>query len=440
MTTGTTPPSHLMHPTMRIRPSTSYRRPVVLLPSAAALVALAGLVSRGGGTGGSGIVKVEAFNPLRPLRRLRFKQQKVDTRTAPPPPPPPLPSPPNADESFPSPSTAALYRDPDGCENVSMQHPLVPPPAELPTEELDIVDVATPSLGAEQDEDTSDLIQTEQQRLTANEEAEDTTITPRIAPADASSDSGKQNREEEILHRSLLMTRLEMEHQPSQSHYRSPTMTEEGEEANADLQQRVAKILSRVKTIPLFQLNTTSDVLAEIAPPNGLNELLRKNTTMSVLAQRSMERSITSITYLAMAVSFVSRALWKTATTDTEIRDVFQCARRSIGRCADKCRRAGKDHKVVQAKTRKGALMRRTRVITAAVGTSVASAMLFMWAFVLGVMCSSEACEGVGLLRDSAREASAAVIFAAVTVARAAGALGRGIVSSIRAAQLPVDN
>ena len=60
---------------------------------------------------------------------------------------------------------------------------------------------------------------------------------------------------------------------------------------------------------------------------------------------------------------------------------------------------------------------------------------LAAWAYVLGVACSSDGCAGVGRLRDSLREATAAALFAATAVGRGLASLAAGGVARIRRAR-----
>ena len=141
-----------------------------------------------------------------------------------------------------------------------------------------------------------------------------------------------------------------------------------------------------------------------------------------------------------ISILFVCRAVYKTAKSDKEIRNVWKCAGWSVRTAAGQCVQACRDDAIFHFRSKGAVLTQRAKIIIAALGVSVSSVVLAVWAFVLGVACSTEACRGVSRLRDSAREGSAAVLFGAATVARAVGALGRDVVSRIRAAQLPVDN
>ena len=219
---------------------------------------------------------------------------------------------------------------------------------------------------------------------------------------------------------------------------RSRSTTAEGANIN-NLREKVSKVQQRVRSLPLFQLNSTSDLLAEVAPPDGIGEILSTNTTLAALATRGMESSLSSVVDLIISVLFACRAVYTTVKSDGEVRDIWKCAGGTIGTATRRCLHSGKDETVIRSKTPEGALAKRTRIIITSTGVAVSSIVLSMWAFALGVACSSEACRGVGALRDSAREATAAVLFGAATVVRAVGALGREIVSRIRAAQLPVD-
>mmetsp|Transcript_16659 Transcript_16659/g.36264 ORF Transcript_16659/g.36264 Transcript_16659/m.36264 type:complete len:500 (+) Transcript_16659:34-1533(+) len=446
-------------------------------------------------------VFVDGFNPLRQLRRHlgildKQHQQQHDRQTTGP---SPL-SVPAADLYRDDANDAPVgiggrvaIEMPSSVEEGAAVRPII-----LPTEEKDAtvpVDsdldgVVLPSLGGEDDDSgcvgdnngssepprladtpthgdghtgsstSSDhTAQSEQVRRTAEDPISsgnhDTLSNPASAAAkddnvpsvleDSGSSSSKDDaraHKEELLHRSLLQTRLELEAHRQRSRSQSLLLlqgtTAEGASIN-NLREKVSKVQQRVRSLPLFQLNSTSDLLAEVAPPDGLGDILSANTTLAALATRCMESSLSSVVDLIISVLFACRAVYRTVMSDGEVRNIWQCAGKTIGTATRRCLRSGRDETVIQSKTPEGALARRTKIIIASAGVAVSSVILSMWAFVLGVACSSEACRGVGTLRDSAREATAAVLFGAATVVRAVGALGRDIVSRIRAAQLPVD-
>ena len=248
-----------------------------------------------------------------------------------------------------------------------------------------------------------------------------------------------------------------------------------------DLRQRVGRIQARVGSVPpvlALRSGETGPIellRREIGPPRGLadmGEMLlllpaegpaggnREGTATATatatgavaawgrsptaqLLGEAARRAGRALSDLVGAADLLLRAMWATALRDGEMREVLAGAA-SVVRSSLPTHLYG----VVATGTGTGAealpppprpppreVLAGARAVAVSPGGGAAAVGLAAWAYVLGVACSSDGCAGVGRLRDSLREVTAAALFAATAVGRGLASLAAGGAARIRRAR-----
>ena len=251
-----------------------------------------------------------------------------------------------------------------------------------------------------------------------------------------------------------------------------------------DLRQRVGRIQARVGSVPpvlALRSGETGPIellRREIGPPRGLadmGEMLlllpaegpaggnREGTATATatatgagavaawgrsptaqLLGEAARRAGRALSDLVGAADLLLRAMWATALRDGEMREVLAGAasvvRSSLpthlyGVVATGTGTWTGAEALPPPRPRHREVLAGARAVAVSAGAVAAAVGLAAWAYVLGVACSSDGCAGVGRLRDSLREATAAALFAATAVGRGLASLAAGGAARIRRAR-----
>ena len=258
-----------------------------------------------------------------------------------------------------------------------------------------------------------------------------------------------------------------------------------------DLRQRVGRIQARVGSVPpvlALRSGETGPIellRREIGPPRGLadmGEMLlllpaegpaggnREGTATATatatgavagavaawgrsptaqLLGEAARRAGRALSDLVGAADLLLRAMWATALRDGEMREVLAGAasvvRSSLpthlygvvanGTGTGTGTWTGAEALPPPPRPRHREVLAGARAVAVSAGAVAAAVGLAAWAYVLGVACSSDGCAGVGRLRDSLREATAAALFAATAVGRGLASLAAGGAARIRRAR-----